>query len=307
MINPALPLYTIRNKLRKSGVNRLPAWFKQEIIDDRVSRRTEFLSVSGINTVCRQAKCPNMSRCFKDKQVTFMILGATCTRSCRFCAVDKAQDECMPLDRQEPYRVAEAVKKLALKYAVITSVTRDDLADGGAEVFVKTIELIRDINKDIGIEVLIPDFCGNLNSLSKILTAGPSVLAHNMETIERLYPVLRPQADYRRSLGLLQKAKAMHPDLLTKTSLMLGLGEREEEIIEALREVRFGSVDIVTLGQYLAPSPAHYPVKEFITPEQFERYRKIGLDLGFKAVASGPLVRSSYQAERAYKETLCTI
>jgi len=286
-------------------INRLPVWFKQEIIDERVVKGTEFLLASGINTVCKQARCPNMNRCLKDKQVTFMILGVTCTRNCRFCAVDKAQDTYMPLDRQEPYRVAGAVKKLALKYAVITSVTRDDLADGGAEIFAKTMELIRQLNKDIGIEVLIPDFCGNLNSLSQILAAGPNVLAHNMETIERLYPVLRPQADYRRSLGLLYKAKTMRPDLLTKTSLMLGLGEKEEEVIDTLRQIRSSLVDIVTLGQYLAPSSLHYPLKEFVTLEQFERYRKIGLDLGFKAVASGPLVRSSYQAEKTYKESLC--
>ena len=288
-------------------INRLPVWFKQEIIGGRASKESRLLYESGINTVCKQAKCPNINRCFRDKQITFMILGASCTRNCRFCAVDKTSTGYLPLDRQEPYRVAEAVKKLALQYVVITSVTRDDLEDGGVEIFVKTIELIRGINKHIGIEVLIPDFGGNLNSLSKIVAARPSVLAHNMETIERLYQFLRPQADYRRSLKLLRQVKQEHPDLLTKTSLMLGLGEKEEEVINTLREVRSSLVDIVTLGQYLAPSPAHYPVKEFIVLEQFVKYRRIGLDLGFKSVASGPLVRSSYDADKVYREALCMI
>jgi lipoic acid synthetase len=211
------------------------------------------------------------------------------------------------LDLNEPQRIAEAVKRLALNYVVITSVARDDLTDGGAGIFAETIALIHEIDRNITVEALIPDFCGKENSLSAVVDTSPGVLAHNIETVKRLYRDLRPEADYFLSLGVLFKAKELDSGLITKSSLMLGLGETEEEVIEAMKDLRRAGCDILTLGQYLSPSADCYSVKEFISREQFEKYRKIGLDLGFKAVASGPLVRSSYQAEKIYKESLCTI
>ena len=226
-----------------------------------------------------------------------MILGKSCTRNCNFCNVEKSLNLKLEVDLDEPKRIARAVKVLELKYVVVTSVTRDDLEDGGASQFVKVIESIRSVNKAIKVEVLIPDFQGNAEALKKVVQAGPFVLAHNLETVERLYSTIRPQANYRRSLRLLKKAKELAGGLITKSSLMLGLGEREEEVVAALKDLRAYGCDVVTLGQYLAPSLKHYPVKEFILPEQFRKYSAIGLDLGFKRVLSGPKVRSSYHAE----------
>jgi len=226
-----------------------------------------------------------------------MILGKSCTRNCRFCNVGKSGNLKLAVDFNEPERLARAVTLLELKYAVITSVTRDDLEDGGAGQFVRVLELIRSADKAVKIEVLIPDFQGNAEALRKVVNAAPFVLAHNLETIERLYGVIRPQADYRRSLRILEKAKESAGGLITKSSLMLGFGETEEEVVSALKDLRSSGCDIVTLGQYLAPSSRHYPVKEFILPEQFRKYSAIGLGLGFSKVLSGPKARSSYYAE----------
>lgn len=282
--------------------NRLPAWFKQDIPDCQVRGRMQLLSEFKVNTVCGQGKCPNLSFCFKELKFTFMILGNTCTRNCRFCAVTQSKKNTLSLDENEPYRIGQIVKILNLKFVVITSVTRDDLSDGGAEQFVKTIELIHNIDKNIKIEVLIPDFSGNIASLNTVIGAKPSILAHNMETVRRLYKTLRPKANYQTSLGILNKVKEINPLLITKSSLILGAGETEEEVIYTMEDLRYNQCDILTLGQYLAPSPRHYPVKEFISPEQFQRYRSIGLGLGFKAVLSGPCVRSSYHAEEVLGE-----
>ena len=288
-------------------LNRLPAWFKQDIPDRDLFFKIRSLSEAGINTVCREAMCPNISHCFKCRQLTFMILGDRCTRSCLFCAVKKSEASALSVDSREPDRVARSVSSLSLKYVVITSVTRDDLGDGGAEIFARTIYLIRQASKGVRIEVLIPDFKGAETSLKKIVTARPSCLAHNIETVRRLYKDLRPQADYERSLELLGKVKEMAPAIVTKSSLMLGLGETPDEVEGLMRDLRKASVDILTLGQYLAPSSKHYPVKEFISPGQFGEYRLMGIDFGFKAVASGPLVRSSYQAQENYRQATCTI
>jgi lipoic acid synthetase len=278
--------------------NRLPHWFRQEIPDGIVLERAQTLSGFGVHTVCQEAKCPNLSYCFKNLKFTFMLLGNTCTRNCRFCAVGKSQDKKkLILDLDEPFRIVEAINKLGLDYVVITSVTRDDLEDGGAGIFAQAIKLIHALNKKIKIEILIPDFKGNTSSLRRVLDASPHVVAHNIETVERLYKELRPLASYQRSLGLLSKIKEFKPELTTKSSLMLGLGEAQIEIIDTMRDLRDNRCDILTLGQYLAPSLEHYPVKEFITREQFQRYQDIGMGLGFKAVLSGPLVRSSYRAK----------
>ena len=302
-MNPALPKPTKIDAIRKSGVkNRLPAWFKQDIPDATVRGRMQLLSEFKVNTVCCQAKCPNLSFCFKNLKFTFMILGNICTRNCRFCGVAQSEKKTLSLDENEPYRISQIAKILNLKFVLITSVTRDDLTDGGAAQFVKTIELIHSIDKNIKIEVLIPDFSGNIASLKTVIDARPSILAHNIETVNRLYKTLRPKANYQISLDMLKKSKEINPLLITKSSLILGLEESEEEIIYTMEDLRYNQCDILTLGQYLAPSQRHYPVKEFISIEQFQRYRRIGLRLGFKAVLSGPKVRSSYHAEEVLGE-----
>jgi len=263
------------------------------------------LSGLNINTVCNEAKCPNISHCFKNSKLTFMILGDTCTRSCRFCGVKKksgTQEPFLEIDLDEPKRIAAAIKEFGINYAVITSVTRDDLEDGGAGQFAEVIELIQEAVPGIKVEALIPDFRGEPSSLRRVLNAGPTVAAHNMETVSRLYAELRPEADYRLSLNLLSKIKELAPGINTKSSLMLGLGETRQEVIATMEDLRYNDCDILTLGQYLAPSVEHYPVKEFISIEQFQDYKRIGDSLGFKAVLSGPLVRSSYRAEEVYKE-----
>lgn len=282
--------------------NRLPPWFRQDIPDATTLQSIDLLSRFNINTVCRQAKCPNLGFCFKNSRLTFMILGNVCTRNCLFCAVTKGRSDTLQLDRDEPYRVSQIVKLLDLKYVVITSVTRDDLSDGGAAQFAKTIELIHRIDKHIKIEVLIPDFFGSLVNLKTVVTAGPNVVAHNIETIKQLYKELRPKASYAVALDILNKVKEINAYLITKSSLILGLGETEEEVIQTMKDLRDVQCDILVLGQYLAPSKNHYPVKEFISIEQFMKYRQLALALGFKAVLAGPKVRSSYQAEEVYRE-----
>jgi len=289
--------------------NRLPPWFRQDIPDGRVLERMRLFSRLNVHTVCQEAKCPNSSHCFKNLEFTFVILGDICTRSCRFCAVKKSgtllrlgQELVLPVDSEEPDKIGRIVRLFKLNYVVITSVTRDDLSDGGAGQFAKTIELIRAIDKNIKIEVLVPDFSGNLQSLKSVIEAKPSVLTHNIETIARLYKTLRPKADYQVSLDILSRSKVINPSLITKSSLMLGLGEKEAEVLETMQDLRRSHCDILMLGQYLAPSPGHYPVKEFISMEEFMEYRKRALALGFKGVSSGPKVRSSYQAEKVYRE-----
>ncbi|MDD5431871.1 MAG: lipoyl synthase [Candidatus Omnitrophica bacterium] len=282
--------------------SKIPSWFRQDIPDASTFKLTHLVSEFGVNTVCKEAMCPNMSYCFKHNKITFMILGSTCTRNCSFCNVDKTKEVKMGFDSDEPFRIAEVVRALGLSYVVITSVTRDDLSDGGAWVFAKTIEAIRQVSQEIKVEVLIPDFKGKVASLKCVLNAYPNILAHNIETIRRLYPKLRPMSDYELSLGILSKSKEINPDILTKSSIMLGLGETEEEVVNVMEDLRANSCDILTLGQYLSPSPSHYQVVDFINIEQFEKYRVIGAAMGFKSVLSGPLVRSSYQAEDVFKE-----
>lgn len=284
--------------------NRLPGWFRQGLPTGPSLRTKQFISDLGLNTVCRFAICPNINDCFARKQAAFMILGDSCTRHCRFCNIGLDRDGSMlnsstnrTVPEDEPQKIVEAVKALGLKYVVITSVTRDDLADGGASRFAELVELLRDFEKNIKVEVLIPDFQGDPESLRKVVSGRPFILAHNLETVKRLYPEIRPEASYQRSLDLLKKAKESSATLITKSSLMLGFGEREDEVVIALQDLRASGCDIVTLGQYLSPSLRHYPVKEFISPEQFRRYSEISRDLGFKKVFSGPKARSSYHAE----------
>lgn len=250
-----------------------------------------------LHTVCESAACPNVGECWNRRTATFMILGNVCTRRCGFCAVQKGAP--LPVDYDEPRRVGEAVEKLGLKYAVITSVNRDDRKDGGAELFAMVIEAIRERVPDCKVEVLIPDFQGSHPALQVVMDAGPDVLNHNTETVPRLYRQARLGARYERSLDLLAHAKELSPDTPAKSGLMLGLGETREEVLEVMRDLQAHKVDILTLGQYLSPSPRHLPVVEFITPRQFGEYREIGRQMGFAHVESGPLVRSSYHADGA--------
>ena len=250
-----------------------------------------------LNTVCEESRCPNISECFGAKTATFMILGDVCTRGCTFCNVSKGKPGY--LDQEEPYRLLDAVKKLGLKYVVITSVTRDDLPDGGAEQFARCIRLIKDHLKDVKVEVLVPDFKGSLTALEKVLSAGPDVLNHNMETVPRLYSKVRKGANYSRSLHILRKAKELSPSIFTKSALILGFGEKKEEVISVMRDLREVQCDFLTIGQYYQPSLDHHPVVKYYTREEFEELRHIALSLGFRYVASGPNVRSSYRAFEA--------
>ncbi|MBC7218475.1 MAG: lipoyl synthase [Candidatus Caldatribacterium sp.] len=277
-------------------MSTLPSWIKRRFPPQEEWERVQkLLRTLALHTVCESARCPNLGECFRRGTATFLILGDTCTRSCRFCAVGKGIPK--PPDPEEPERVAEAARKLNLRHVVVTSVTRDDLPDGGAGHFAETIRAIRRTLPQATVEVLVPDFLGSEEALDTVLAARPDVLNHNVETVPRLYPLVRPQADYRRSLWLLARAKEKAPEMLTKSGLMVGLGETREEVEAVLRDLREVSCDIVTIGQYLRPSVHHLPVSAYIPPEEFEYYREYALRLGFSGVASGPFVRSSYRAE----------
>ncbi len=248
----------------------------------------------GLHTVCEEARCPNKGECFHSGTATFLILGDVCTRRCRFCAVAKGTPQ--PLDWDEPERVARAVEALGLRYAVITSVTRDDVPDGGAGIFAETIRAIRRRMPACRVEVLVPDFQGSEDALRVVMDAGPDVLNHNLETVPRLYPTARPGADYARSLRLLRQAKALSPTALTKTGLMLGLGETPDEVRAVMADLVSVGCDLLTLGQYLQPSRAHLPVERYVPPEEFAALAREGVAMGLKHVEAGPLVRSSYHA-----------
>lgn len=247
-----------------------------------------------LHTVCESARCPNIGECWQSRTATFMILGNVCTRGCAFCAITSGQPTEYDLD--EPRRVAEAVAALRLRYAVVTSVTRDDLDDGGAFIFAETIRLIRVLLPACRVEVLIPDLQGDAAALATVVAAQPDVLNHNIETVQRLYSLVRPQADYHRSLALLAHAKEIDPATTTKSGIMLGLGETDAEVDGALRDLRAAGCDIVTIGQYLRPSTNHLPVQKYYTPDEFARCTAFGQSLGFQHVESAPLVRSSYHA-----------
>jgi lipoic acid synthetase len=248
----------------------------------------------GLHTICEEAHCPNIYECWENRTATFLILGRVCTRACRFCAVETGRPT--SLDREEPQRVAAAVKQLRLRHVVITSVARDDLADGGACVFADTIRAIHSEVPDCAIEVLIPDLQGSEDGLAEIVAAAPDILNHNLETVARLQRRVRAKAQYERSLWVLRRSKELNPQLRTKSGLMLGVGERTEEVVQTMTDLLANQVDIVTIGQYLRPSLLHLPVERFVSPEEFEELKRIGRELGFKHVESGPLVRSSYHA-----------
>ncbi|MDR2571834.1 MAG: lipoyl synthase, partial [Oscillospiraceae bacterium] len=255
-----------------------------------------------LNTVCQEANCPNRSECFSKSTATFLILGTNCTRKCAFCNVNHAS--ALPIDNTEPERIAAAVKKLGMQYVVITSVTRDDLPDGGAKQFAKVITAIQNTSPETKIETLIPDFNGDINAIKTVTDAKPTVISHNIETVASLYTEIRPQADYKRSLTVLKNIKALNNDILTKSGIMLGLGENRTQVVKTLDDLHKAGCDYLTIGQYLSPTKDHYPVKEYIEPDIFTEYAIIAQAKGFRDTVSAPLVRSSYNANKARKSMI---
>ena len=271
-----------------------PEWLKVRVpLGERFSELKHLLDGQGLHTVCEEARCPNMGECWNAGTATFMILGDICTRSCGFCAVKTGRPEA--LDLEEPHRVAEAIKLMGVRHAVITSVNRDELPDGGAQIFAETIRQARRVNPSITLEVLIPDFRGVEWAQDMVFNARPEILNHNTETVPRLYRDVRPQARYERSLEVL--GRAHRAGLVVKSGLMLGLGEAIDEVVEVLKDLRAAGCDILTLGQYLQPTKEHLPVARFVHPDEFVMLKERGLEIGFRHVESGPLVRSSYHAE----------
>jgi lipoyl synthase len=298
--------YIVKNPtMMEMDYLRKPSWIRV-----RLPAGQEYGMVNAVmrkhklHTVCEEALCPNISECWRHLNATIMILGDTCTRSCRFCAVKSGKPGGI-VDLEEPKRVAEAIQELGLRYVVITSVTRDDLEDGGASIYAETVREIRKRSKNTLIELLIPDFNNNVKALEIVVDSKPDVIGHNIETVKRLTPLVRDaRAGYEKSLKTLKTIKELNPEIYTKSSIMLGLGETVEEVVQSMIDLRKVGVDFLTLGQYLRPTKRHLPVKEYIPPERFEELRRIGENLGFLYVASGPLVRSSYLAGEFYLRAL---
>jgi len=278
---------------------RKPEWLKVRFpAGPEYARIDRYHRQQGLNSVCRSAACPNQGECWSKGTATFMILGNNCSRHCRFCNV--ASEALLPPDPQEPQKVAQAIAELKLKHAVITSVTRDDLPDGGAGHFIALIEQIKSQAPTCRIELLIPDLQANWPALEEIVATGPDVIGHNIETVPRLYPEVRPEAEYRRSLELLAQIRKLSSEITTKSGVMLGMGESEVEILQVMQDLRAHQCQILTLGQYLAPTREHYPVQRFINPDEFAQFARQGKTLGFDHVEAGPLVRSSYHAEEQF-------
>ncbi len=300
---PESPVNERGTKLeRMQGPNaarRLPSWMKVRMpggpnyIDLK-----RLLRDSSLHTVCEEARCPNIGECWERRAATFMVLGDICTRRCHYCAVTTGTP--MGIDVMEPERLARTVQKLGLRYCVITSVNRDDLADGGALIFSRCVRRVNDLVPGCRVEVLVPDFDGSMPALETVVRARPSVLNHNIESVRRVFPRVRPRGDYRRSLDLLAAVKEMDPEMPTKSGIIVGMGEEWEELVETMEDLRAVGCDLLTVGQYLRPSQKHLPVDRFYSPEEFDRIRTIGEGLGFKHVASGPLVRSSYHADEQH-------
>jgi len=283
----------------------LPAWARKSAthFESLHALKTDLRRLN-LHTVCESARCPNIHECFHRGAATFMILGNLCTRGCGFCSVPKGSPskQDMRLDPEEPENVARMAGRMNLRYVVITSVNRDDLADGGSRHFARTVREVRRALPDARVEVLTPDFCGDVEAVARVLDAGPHVFNHNLETVARLYRRVRPQADYRQSLRVLEFARKHRPGVLTKSGFMVGLGETAEEVKELLRDIRAASTDVATIGQYLQPTRRNLPVAEYLEPGQFDAYREFGLSIGFKMVFSGPLVRSSYMADHVSEQ-----
>ena len=275
-----------------------PDWLKVKIPSSEGYNRIKSI-IGDAHTICEEAKCPNIGECWDKGTATFLIMGNVCTRDCKYCNVKAGVPA--KVDFREPEKIAAIVKKLGLKYVVITSVSRDDLADGGARTFKETVKAIRKVSK-AKIEILTPDFKGDTGAIRSALSSEPDVFGHNIETVERLFPLMRPQADYKRSMIFLKRIKEIDPKQITKSGLMIGLGETKEEIIKTMRTLKMIKVDIITIGQYLQPRPDLTEVKKYYTPEEFLEFKRIGMEMGFMHVESGPLVRSSYHAEEAFNK-----
>ncbi len=289
-------LVHIQTQAAPAPPGRLPEWLRKPQTDFRAVHALKVqLRARGLHTVCESARCPNMHECFARGSATFMILGDTCTRTCGFCSVPQGAPGFLAPD--EPRQVAKMARRMSLGHVVITSVNRDDLPDGGSAHFAETVRAVKRALPEAKVEVLVPDFLGDLEAVARVLDSGCDVFNHNMETVRRLYARVRPQAVYSRSLKVLAFARARAPGTLTKSGLMVGLGERREEVRALLRDLRSAGVDVATIGQYLRPRRRRLPVVEYVPPERFDRYRAFGESIGFRAVFSGPLVRSSYMAE----------
>ncbi len=294
--------------LRQETGPRLPEWLRKPIRNVEADHKLKkMLRTRGLHTVCEEARCPNRNDCFARGAATFMILGDVCSRSCGFCSVKTGRGLPMESLSDEPEQVAEAAAHLELSYVVITSVNRDELPDGGAAHFANTIHAVRRRLPGAKIEVLTPDFKGNRRALYTVLDAAPDTFNHNVETVARLYQRVRPQADYQQSLDVLRGARRYSPATLTKSGFMVGLGERREEVKRLLEDLRAHAVDVVTIGQYLQPTRAHLPVEEYVHPDVFTEYKELGEHLGFRAVFSGPLVRSSFMAEMVHGIADCEL
>jgi lipoic acid synthetase len=283
------------------SVLKKPDWLKVRYSEDVEELRSIFRRRS-INTVCESALCPNIGDCFSKKTATFLILGGICTRNCRFCEIKKGEPE--GIDPSEPKRIRETVERLKLEYVVITSVTRDDLPDYGAGHFVEVVREIKSFNPAITVELLIPDFMGNYDSLKAVANSGAEVVGHNIETVPRLYPKVRPKADYKRSLNVLKTLKDINPNIFTKSGLMVGLGESDQEVFDTIEDLYRCKCDVITIGQYLQPSRKCLAVEEYIHPEKYEEYREYAYRMGFKEVLCGPFVRSSYKSGEVFKKLL---
>lgn len=278
-----------------------PKWLRIKMQGgENLNHVQKTLDKLGLTTVCHEASCPNRMECFSKKTATFMILGSVCTRGCTFCDVGTGPGQ--KIDELEPKHIADAVKALDLEYVVVTSVTRDDLPDGGAFHFANVIKEIKKVSSKVAIEVLIPDFKGNRDALNTVISANPVIINHNIETVPRLYKNVRPQAKYEQSLELLRRVKETSDNIYTKSGMMVGLGETQEEVLQSLRDLREAKCDFLTIGQYLAPSKEHHPVIEYVHPDVFEKYKKAAMAMGFKDAACGPLVRSSYKAHEMLKD-----
>jgi lipoic acid synthetase len=277
---------------------RHPDWLKVKIGSGKnYSKMKSLLRTAKLHTICEEAKCPNIAECFNSGTAVFLILGDTCTRNCRYCNVRNGKPQDINLD--EPIEVAESVKKLGLKYVIITSVTRDDLNDGGANVFFATVNKVKKLNKECKVEVLIPDFKGDIDALKKVIDSRPNVINHNIEVVEDLFPIIRPEGDYKTSLNVLKNIKEINSGIRSKSGFMVGLGENQDQIIKIMQDLRRVNVDFLTIGQYLQPTKNHAEIKKYYPPEEFNEFKQTALSMGFKHVESGPLVRSSYHAEKA--------
>jgi lipoic acid synthetase len=285
----------------KTPIERKPEWIRTTAkMGPEYTRLTAMVKTEGLHTVCQEAACPNIFECWEDKEATFLIGGEQCTRRCDFCQIDTGKPE--DLDRDEPRRVAESVQQMGLRYATITGVARDDLQDGGAWLYAETIRLVHQFNPGTGVEILVPDFNAVPDLVGQVLEAKPEVFAHNVETVPRIFKRIRPAFGYERSLEVITMGR--HAGLVTKSNLILGMGEQEHEIEQALRDLNDAGTDLITITQYLRPSPRHHPIDRWVKPEEFVRWSKLAEEIGFKGVMSGPLVRSSYRAGRLWAQAM---